>query len=64
MFPTNTSAALLLLAKKAFQIMLQEFTTGDFCPPLLKGDGGALRPRLSKKIPPSLFAKGGNFYIT
>ncbi len=32
MFPINTSTALLSLGKKAFQIGLQQFTTGDFCP--------------------------------
>jgi hypothetical protein len=49
------------LRKKAFQIMLQEFTTGDFCPPLLKGGGGDFWPRLSKKIPPSPLFQRGEF---
>ena len=39
-FPINACAAPLLLSKKAFQILLQEFTVGDFWPPFIKGGGG------------------------
>ena len=63
-FPINACAAPLLLSKKAFQIMLQEFTGGDFWPPFMKGRrGGFLTQALRENPPFPPFSKGGNFYI-
>ena len=41
--------------------MLQEFTTGDFCPPLSKGGGGDFWYRPAAEIPPSPLFQRGDF---